>query len=101
MSFFAPPTKTVDLGDGNTAQLRKMTYGEMLATYNEGIEHVGVEQTICSLVSWSGPDFDGRPANRENFLALPFDVSTQILKAAIDLNTLSKDEGEASGVATS
>jgi hypothetical protein len=101
MSFFAPPTKAIELGDGNTVQLRKMTYGEMLATYADGIEHIGVEQTIASLVAWSGPGFDGKPATRENFLALPFDVASTILKAAIDLNSVSKDEGEASGVATS
>ena len=101
MSFFAPPTKQIDLGGGNTVTLRKMTYGEMLATYDDGVQHVGVEQTLCSLVSWQGPDFDGRPANRENFLALPFDISTQIIKAALEINTVSKDEGEGSGVATS
>jgi hypothetical protein len=101
MSFFAPPTKTIDIGNGNTVQLRKMTYGEMLATYSDGIEHIGVEQTVASLAGWSGPDFDGQPANRENFMALPFDVANTILKAAIDLNSLSKEEGEASGVASS
>ncbi len=101
MSFFAPPTKQIDLGGGNTVTLRKMTYGELLSTYNDGVQHAGLEQAACSLVSWSGPDFDGRPANRENLLALPFDVTTEIVKAAIEINTVSKDEGEGSGVATS
>jgi hypothetical protein len=104
MSFFAPQTETLELGNGNTVQLRKLTYAEILIAFDDpqyGDSHRGVAEAIVSLVAWDGPGFDGKPANRENFLALPWDVASKISAAAIKLNLLSDDEGEASGVATS
>jgi hypothetical protein len=104
MSFFAPQTQTIDLGDGNTVQLRKMTYGELMAAFDDpeyGEKRRGVAETIQSLVSWDGPGFEGKPATRENFKALPWDIASKIVSASNDLNFLSEDEGEVSGVATS
>jgi hypothetical protein len=103
MNFFAPQTEAVDLGDGNTVILRKLTYGEIVAAMDDPKWEKSAGKVIAerSLVSWDGPGFDGKPATPENFAALPWPVAIKIVKASNNLTNLSTDEGEGSGVGTS
>jgi hypothetical protein len=103
MSFFAPQTEVLDLGNGNTVQLRKLTYAEMSSIYDdpETEERRGLLITQKALHNWTGPDFDGRPATYENMMALPARITLDVIQFAVKINTLSTEEGEASGVATS
>lgn len=56
------------------------------------------EQLIAAVVSWEGPDFEGRPATRENILQLPPEIADKISKAADELNQgLNADEKKGSG----
>lgn len=103
MSYFSPQTEVLELGDGNTVQLRKLTYAEMTDVYSDPANadktHVLIAEK--SLKAWHGPGFEERPATVDNLQALPADVALKIIQFAVDINSLSKKEGEASGVATS
>jgi hypothetical protein len=102
--FYAAQSETVDLGGGNTVQIRKLSYAELLASFEDpeyGDKRRGVAEAIGAIVAWDGPGFEDKPASRENFLALPWDVGAKIVAAATKLNFVSEDEGNASGVATS
>lgn len=103
MSFFTEQTSVVDLGDGNTVTLRKLTYGESADILSASMK-VGeidwvkyrVRQLEKSVIGWSGPGFEGREITPSNIAALPVAVGRKISDAANDLNTdVSADEGNA------
>jgi hypothetical protein len=50
------------------------------------------EQVKACLVSWSGPDFEGRPATPENLMLLPPYIVDMIAAAADELNQGLSDE---------
>ena len=108
MSYFTQQTKTVDLGGGNTVIVRKLTYAERQNVIDKATQvgadmeaqiHVGrmkLELLTAAVVSWAGPDFDGRPATPENIGALPPDIADLIAAGADDLQAgLSDDEKKA------
>lgn len=121
MGYFTQQTESVpiDSDDLATAQdvvvVRKLTYQErqrclstamkvrQTASRAKGKDAdidldidaalLATEQVAAALVSWSGPGFEGRPATRENLLALPPDVVDRISAAADKLNqSLSAEE---------
>ena len=108
-SFYAEQTQVVDLGKGNTATLRKLTYGELgdllsacrlaggemdAVRYSRGLVEKG-------LVGWVGPGFEGREITQENVRDLSPRIGRKLAKAAGELNDdLDEDEGIASGAAT-
>jgi hypothetical protein len=109
-SFYTEQTKTVDLGKGNSATLRKLSYGEVSSIFSAcrlpGGEVDGVRysrmQAEMGLVSWEGPGFEGKPATPENLRALPVRIGRTLAEAAAELNTdVGEDEGNASGGASS
>lgn len=105
MGFFTAQTKTVDLGGGNTAVVRKLTFGEHQAATSRA-SHVAdntltvdypklrVEVAQLALVSWDGPGFEDRPPTPENVAALPVAVGGAIADAALELLSLTATEGE-------
>ena len=108
-SFFAEQTQVVDLGDGNSVTLRKLTYGEIgdliaaCRTREGEIDGVRYSRGLVEkgLVSWSGPGFAGREISPENIYALSQGVGRALATAASELNReLDDAEGNASGAAT-
>jgi len=107
--FYAEQTETVDLGKGNSATLRRLTYGEIsellsacrvaggeidYVRYTRGLVEKGV-------IGWTGPGFEGREVKVENIRALPAKVGSKLASAAIALNKdIEDDEGNESGGAT-
>lgn len=53
---------------------------------------LAMEQVKASLVSWSGPGFEGRPATGENLVGLPAEIVDKISAAADKLNQGLSDE---------
>ena len=97
MSYFTQQTKTVDLGDGNTVTVRKLTFAERQAVIDKATTvgadmtasvHVGAmkaELLYHAVASWSGPGFEGRPVTPENIGALPAEVADLIAAGADEL----------------
>ncbi len=51
------------------------------------------EQVKAALVSWEGPNFEGRPATGDNLMLLPAEIVDVISRAADELNAgLSAEE---------
>ena len=108
MGYFTPQTKVVDLGGGNTVTVRKLTYGERQGVIDKAT-HVGgnmeaqvqvgrmkLELLVAAVVSWDGPDFEGRPVTPENIGALPPEIGDLIAAGADDLQAgLTDDEKKA------
>jgi len=108
MGFFTQQTRTVQLDEENSVVVRKLTYAErqsvidMATTVGASMEptiHVGrmkAEMLYLAVVSWAGPDFEGRPATHENIGALPPAIADAIAEAADALQDgLDEDEKKA------
>lgn len=108
MSYFTQQTKIVDLGGGNTATVRKLTYAERQNVIDRATKvgsdmdaqiHVGrmkLELLTAAIVGWAGPDFEGRPATPENIGLLPPEIADLIAAGADDLQAgLTDDEKKA------
>jgi hypothetical protein len=105
MGFFTQANKTVDLGDGNTATLRKPTFGDSQAAASPAARVKGdgnilmdwpryrMELLKLCLVSWDGPGFEGRPPTGENIEALPSGVGALLADEVQELSRLDKDAG--------
>jgi hypothetical protein len=112
---------TVEIDEKNTVEIRKLSYGEeqvikQKATkiafhadrHGEGEGEVTFdaqlmeEQTLVkSIVSWSGPGFEGRPVNRQNILDLDSTIIEQIKDGINSLGQgLSEDEKKVSEPST-
>ncbi len=104
MSFFAQQTQVVDLGGGNTATVRKLSFGEhqqatsQAARLVDGVLQVDypklrLEVAKVATVAWDGPDFDGQPATPANVEALPPLVGGKLADAALELLTVGEEAG--------
>ncbi len=104
MSFFAPTTKTVDLGSGNVVVLRKISFEQYAAAQSAATHIVGealqldwprlrMEVLKRSVESWDGPGFDGQPPSAENVGALPWEVGNKLAEAAMELATAGTEAG--------
>lgn len=102
MSFFQKSQKVVDLGGGNRVVLRKLMYGErnhclsLASSVQVGPKRSGevvinpgilaMEMLKASIVSWSGPEFDGLPYAPALVEELDTEVADILAKAADDWN---------------
>lgn len=104
MGFFTAQTKTVDLGGGNTATLRKASFADTARAQSAAARWEGTELKLdwplyrlelvkATLTGWDGPDFDGQPPTPENIAALPATVGEKLAKEAQSLSSLDDDEG--------
>lgn len=102
MGFFTLPTEAVDLGGGNVAHVRKLTFGEhqralSLSTLPGGaMDNVRYALEVAKLatVDWQGDGFEGKAATPENVAALPTEVGAKIANAAVELLNVGATEGE-------
>jgi hypothetical protein len=120
MGYFSRPDTVVVLNPDdepsmrNTVMLRQWTTAERNRILSMG--HVNgdglspdtdllaltMEAVNSSVVAWSGPDFEGRPATPENIAQLPPDVFDIIAKACQRMITgLTDDEKKTSDALTS
>lgn len=104
MGFFTSTTKTVDLGDGNTVTLRKITFAQYaeaqsLATRltGESVQldwpRLRIEVLKRSVAGWAGPDFEGHEPTPENIGALPWEIGNKLAEQAMELATAGPEAG--------
>jgi hypothetical protein len=102
MGFFDAQTKTVDLGDGNSVVIRKLTYGENLDCLSRALTQHGHLDSFLharhrlriAIVSWQGTGFEGREVNPKNIDALPIDIARKVNDALAELNKeVTEEEG--------
>ncbi len=102
MGFFTLPTEPVDLGGGNVAHVRRLTFEENQKAISLSMLPGGATDNVRYLlevakraaVDWRGDAFEGKPCTPENVCALPTDVAVKIANAAIDLINTPATEGE-------
>lgn len=119
MGFFTLQTKVVEIDEAHRVTVRKLTYGERQQCLSRAMKvHAAAapgkgrqametteltldaallasEQVKAALVSWEGPNFEGRPATGDNLMLLPADIVDMISRAADELNAgLSAEEKE-------
>ena len=109
-NFFDLPTKTFDLGDGNTVTIRKLTFSDMQKVWNDKELHDGPEDTFQSrltalvvrlaICDWAGPGFEGHAVSAENIALLPWTVINQFGAETLHFCMLTDDEKKASGADT-
>ncbi len=109
-SFFDLPTKTIDLGDGNTVTVRKLTFADAQKVWGDKELYDGPQETFnvryvaavtrLSICAWSGPGFDGHGVSPENIAALPMPVIDKIGGEAFEFCMLTTDEKNASSADT-
>ena len=97
MSYFTQQTKVVDLEGGNTVTVRKLSFAQRQDVIDKATQvggnmeaeiHVGrmkLELLCAAVVSWTGPDFEGRAPTPENIGALPPDIADLIAAGADEL----------------
>lgn len=93
MGFFTGKTKVVDLKHGNSVTLRTPTFGDVYETRaalsgsKQTIDEFALraEMTAKAISSWDGPDFEGQPVTRENFMLLPLDITNKIMEEAASM----------------
>ena len=101
MGFFTLPTEVVDLGGGNVAHVRKLSFGENQQAISLSLLPGGATDNVRYLlevakravVDWTGDSFEGRPANAENVAALPTEIGAKLANAAIELLNGDSDAG--------
>ena len=100
MGFFASTDKTVELGGGNTVTIKRVTYGERQEAASKSVKggildmpRYQMELLCRAVVSWEGPDFEGRPASAENIAELPGYIADKLVSEANALAELTADEG--------
>ena len=100
MGFFTSKTRVVDLKHGNSVTLRTPTFGDVYETRSTLAGNgrtmdeftLRAEMTVKSIVSWDGPDFEGQPVTRENFMLLPLDITNKIMEESASMIWLGDDE---------
>ena len=100
MGFFTSKTRVVDLKRGNTVTLRTPTFGDVYETRStlsgagKTVDEFALraEMTVKAIVSWDGPDFEGQPVTRENFMLLPLDVTNKLMEESASMIWLGDDE---------
>ena len=109
-TFWDLEEKQIDLGDGNTVTIRKLTFADMAKIWADAELFGGPEQTFQqrfataltkqSVIAWSGPGFEGRGVSKENIDALPWRIVTKISEVASDFSILDDDTKNASSADT-
>lgn len=83
-------TRTVDCGGGDSVTLRALTYGEVKALRNSGGDDD--RWLLASIVSWSGPHFDGMAISQEALDVMPAAIVARLVAVAAELNQLTDAE---------
>lgn len=101
-TFFDLPTKTIDLGDGNTVTVRKLTFADSQKVWNDKALYDGPSETYgyrysaavlrLAIKAWSGPGFEGHGVSPENIDALPMSIINQLGSEAVEFCMLGDDE---------
>lgn len=102
MGFFTPQSETVDLGDGNTITVKKLSWGESLELLSQSTRPDGsidwpiytLRRAVMAVTAWRGQGFEGREINEENIKLLPQRVGKALSQAIEHLNS---DIGEEEG----
>lgn len=103
-SFFTPTTKVIDLGDGNTVTLRKVTFEQYAEAQGKATKVVSdslqldwpklrMEVLKRAVASWDGPGFDGQQPTAENIGALPWEIGNRLAESAMELATAGPEAG--------
>ncbi len=110
MSFWDLDTKTIDLGDGNSVTIRKMTFGDMAEIWADKTLFDGPVETSQrrfgyamlkkSIQSWQGPGFEGRGVSADNIAMLPWQIVDQLIQPVVEFSILTEDEKKVSGADT-
>lgn len=98
MSSTWTTTRTVDCGGGDSVTLRALTYGEVKTLRNSGGDDD--RWLLASIVSWSGPHFDGVAISQESLDAVPAAIVARLVAVAAELNQLSDVEKNGSAAPT-
>jgi len=101
MGFFTGKTKVVDLNHGNSVTLRTPTFGDVyetrstLSSNGRTIDEFALraEMTVKAIVSWDGPDFEGQPVTRENFMLLPLEITNRLMEESASMIWLGEEAG--------
>ena len=104
MGFFTSTTKTVDLGDGNSVTLRKVTFAQYAEAQSAATHIVGealqldwprlrAEVLKRAVASWEGAGFDGQPPTPDTIGALPWEVGNKLAEEAMTLATVGPEAG--------
>ena len=104
MGFFTSTTKVVDLGDGNTVTLRKVTFAQYAEAQSAATHIVGealqldwprlrAEVLKRSVAEWTGPGFEGLPPTAENIGNLPWEIGNKLAEQAMELATAGPEAG--------
>lgn len=116
--YFTAQTATVDIDAHNTIVVRRLTWGEIeeiksastvmtvAVPMSKGKKQIDdgeividpyktkKEMTLRSVVSWEGPNFEQRPVNRDNILALPMWVIDRVAEVVDGLNEPMDEEAK-------
>ena len=100
MGFFTGKTKVVDLKHGNSVTLRMPTFGDVyearaaISGNGRAVDEFALraEMTVKAIVSWDGPDFEGQPVTRANFMLLPLDITNKIMEESASMIWLGDEE---------
>ncbi len=105
-TFWDLPTKTIDLGDGNTVTVRKLTFADAQKVWGDKSLYEGPAETAATryaaavlrlaISAWAGPGFEGRGVSPEHIDALPMSIINQLGSEAVEFCMLSDDEKKAS-----
>jgi hypothetical protein len=109
MSFFQRVTKTVQIDEENSVEVRKLNYGERqqcmskamkvsaagdsAAAVNIDAPLLALEMLKFAIVSWNGPGFESRPVTPANIESLPGEVA-ELLSRSVDSWNQALDDTE-------
>ncbi len=109
-TFWDLPTKTIDLGDGNTVNVRKLTFADAQKIWDDRSLYEGAAETAAiryaaavlrlSICGWAGPGFEGRGVSPENIDGLPMTIVNQLGSEAVEFCMLTDAEKKASNADT-
>ena len=101
-TFWDLPTKTIDLGNGNTVTVEKLTFADAQRIWGDRSLYEGPTETAATryaaavlrlaVCAWAGPGFEGRGVSPENIDALPMTIVNQLGSEAVEFCMLSSDE---------
>jgi len=109
-TFWDLPTKIIDLGDGNSVTVRKLTFADAQkvwgdrSLYEEPAETAPTRYAAAvlrlAISAWAGPGFEGRGVSPENIDALPMSIVNQLGSEAVEFCMLTDNEKKVSSAPT-
>lgn len=109
-TFWDLPTKNIDLGEGNSVTVHKLTFADAQKIWGDRSLYDGPAETAATryaaavlrlaISGWAGPGFEGRGVSIENIDALPMGIVNQLGSEAVEFCMLSDDEKKVSNPPT-